>query len=377
MPHQRGLRLLPVNAVRVLYSGTGPGGYDERSVGWFCAYTPIEVIAAAGLSPVRLFGAQGGTESADSILGTNMCPYVRACLEQGLNGNAPRAVVFAGCCDNLRRLYDAWAYYCKHDLALLFDVPRANTPAALELYGRAIEGVACALEEFSGRQINPGALLDAIAERRKLDTKLDRLVELQGAHGRGLPAEDYMRKFIEAQSVSPFEDSAGAGEVARASEGLEAGPRGKGVIVTGNVLRPGRLLEVIDSCGGEVLSLDLCSAERFVTWDGDSPGCEPEDGSRGRIVRYLAERYLSKTPCPRMLNSAERHERLVAGSRRLGARGVIIIPLMFCDPFLYDLPALERRLDEQGIPSLVLNSDYQDDSPGQVTTRVEAFMEMI
>lgn len=376
MSIKRGLRLLPGDAVRTLDSGTGPGVYDERSVGWFCAYTPIEVIAAAGLSPVRLFGAQGGTESADAILGTNMCPYVRACLEQGLDGSAPRAVVVAGCCDNLRRLYDAWSFYCEADLTYLFDVPRDSTPAALEQYRRAIEGLAGVLEEYTGEAITPGALIDAICERRDAEARLGLLSEAQAQPGSRLEAEAYMSEFVAEQAKPPAPAISPGDPDDETQEGRLAGPGRKPVLVTGNIIRPGRLLGVIDSCGGAAVSLDLCSVERFIT--GGAGSADPAPGAdRGQLFAYLAETYLARNPCPRMLNSAERHERLIAGSRRLGARGVIIIPLMFCDPFLYDLPALERRLDEQGIPSLVLNSDYQDDSPGQVTTRVEAFMEMI
>ena len=142
-------------------------------------------------------------------------------------------------------------------------------------------------------------------------------------------------------------------------------------------MRPGGLLEVIDSCGGEVASLDLCSAERYVTWGKAVDTSSVRGASRGELVDMLARRYMSRTPCPRMLNRTERHELLSANARRFGARGVVIMPLMFCDPFLYDLPALESHLDAAGIPSLVLQSDYQDDNIGQLTTRVEAFLEMI
>ncbi len=343
--------------------------FNSRSVGWFCAYTPLELIAAAGLEPVRLFGAAGATPTADSILGTSMCPYVRACLEQGLAGPAPRAVVVAGCCDNLRRLYDAWEHYCGPDFTYMFDVPHERTAPALEHYLRAIRGLAGALEEYTGQPVTAGALLEAIEERRRVEARLGAAALEQSRPEDRLGSEEYMGLFIAEQAASA--DPPGGAAAAR-----RAGSPGKPVVVTGNIIRPGRLLGVVDSCGGAVVALDLCSADRSITW---GPDHSPPDAQAGLepLLAHLAETYLERNPCPRMFESMERHQRLIEDCRRLGARGVIIVPLMFCDPFLYDLPALERSLDGAGIPSLVVNSDYIDDNLGQVLTRVEAFMEMI
>jgi benzoyl-CoA reductase/2-hydroxyglutaryl-CoA dehydratase subunit BcrC/BadD/HgdB len=369
LPAQRGLRFLSVHKVIALESLPEEKRYPEKSVGWFCAYTPLELISAAGLEPVRLFGAPGVTPSADSILGTNMCPYVRACLEQGLAGPAPRAVVVAGCCDNLRRLYDAWTRYCDSDFTYLFDVPRERTESAVEHYLRAIRGLAGALEEYTGQVISNEELVEAIRIRREAEGRLALLCEAQSRPDDRLESEAYMRRFIAEQAHHT--DLPGEGTGTR-----RAGASRKPVVVTGNIVRQGRLLEMIDSCGGVAVALDLCSADRFVTWDQGSPAPEPE-ASRESLLALLARTYLARNPCPRMFDGDERHQRLVEDCGRLGARGVIVVPLMFCDPFLYDLPALQRRLDEAGIPSLVLNSDYIDDNLGQVMTRVEAFMEMI
>jgi len=345
---------------------------EREQAAWFCAYTPVEVLSAAGLEPVRLFGSQGNTDSADSILGTNICPYVSACLEQGLGGSAPRAVVFAGCCDSMRRLSDAWSYYCGPEFAHIMDVPRSGNGVSLELYRAAIEDLIRALEEYRGRAITSQALASAILKRSRADAGLARISAEPHRS-----AEEYLDAFTEAQSITPEKFVQKVGERLRSC--YPAGQSGtrKAVIVTGNLIRPGTVLEVIDDCGAAVVSLDLCSAERYVTWDAEVPLEAVQNATRDELVEEVARRYMSRTPCPRMLNKADRHERIAADAVRLGASGVVIVPLMFCDPFLYDLPSLEKHLYDAGIPSLVLQSDYQDASVGQLTTRVEAFMEMI
>ena len=342
---------------------------------WFCAYTPIEVLAAAGLEPVRLFGKPGNSESADSILGTNICPYVRACLEQGLAGEAPGVVVFAGCCDSMRRLYDAWSFYCHPEFAYAMDVPRSTSDTSLQLYRAAIADLVLSLERFTGTEIGSDALASAIFHRSSADATLARFLPTDD-RGLSMGSEEYLGLFTDAQTAPP-EDFTRRWDV-RSREDQAGGPGGsrKAVIVTGNLIRPGKLLGVIDECGGTVASLDLCSAERFLTWD-EAALERIRDMSRDSLLDELSRRYLMRTPCPRMLNRAERYDRLTADAARRGARGVVIVPLMFCDPFLYDLPSLENHLDAAGIPSLVLQSDYQDENVGQLTTRIEAFMEMI
>ena len=83
------------------------------------------------------------------------------------------------------------------------------------------------------------------------------------------------------------------------------------------------------------------------------------------------------TPCPRTLDKQTRLDNFVQLVKSGNCTGIIYVPLMFCDPFLYELPELKKITDEQGIPGLLLQSDYRDDNMGQIRTRIEAFMEML
>ena len=57
--------------------------------------------------------------------------------------------------------------------------------------------------------------------------------------------------------------------------------------------------------------------------------------------------------------------------------GVIDLNLKFCN--LYDTEGylVERRLSDEGIPVLGLETDYTDSEAEQLRPRVEAFLEMI
>lgn len=348
--------------------GGQDGKGDGSRVGWFCAYTPLEPIIACGFEPQKLLGSGNGTEAADGILQANLCPYVRACLEQGLSGDAPSALVFAGCCDSMRRLKDAWERYCRPRFTYMLDLPRGSGPRELELFTMSVKGLIAGLEELSGHPMSAVSLKEAIFRRSRADSRLAEISAM--AAGGGLSGSSLNEAFVRAQTMS----HADTRETSLPS-GAESSPGAKPVVLSGNISRDGRLVRLVEECGGHVAALDLCSGARFLTWtDGlpDLDGMGVED-----LVFLLAVRYLDKTPCPRMSDHSRRDGSLLELVKETGAGGVIHVPLMFCDPCLYDLPRLQHRLREAGVPGLVLQSDYQDENLGGLRTRIEAFLEMI
>ncbi len=62
-----------------------------KVVGYFCPYVPVELVHAAGLVPLRLmFGGEGeAAEAGEEFLGSNSCPYTRACLGYRALGKNP------------------------------------------------------------------------------------------------------------------------------------------------------------------------------------------------------------------------------------------------------------------------------------------------
>ncbi|MBF8266117.1 MAG: bzdN, partial [Dehalococcoidia bacterium] len=57
-----------------------------KVVGTFCTYVPEEIIYAAGMLPVRLFGAHEPQEVSERHIASMYCPFCRDVLAQGLLG---------------------------------------------------------------------------------------------------------------------------------------------------------------------------------------------------------------------------------------------------------------------------------------------------
>ncbi|MBN2027886.1 MAG: 2-hydroxyacyl-CoA dehydratase [Actinobacteria bacterium] len=331
--------------------------HEDNAVAWFCTYTPLEILDASGLTPVRHFGDPGSLESADSFLHPAICPYVRACLAAAIAGGGPHHAVFVNSCDGMRRLYDAWSDRFRDDFVYLVDLPRNPGAGSERLLAREYKRLMRELSHSWGREITTGGLLEASHARE--ERRLDYLRACEGIYGAAR-----LRLAMEAHTRPP-------GDVLpEASEG--GGNHGAPVLLTGNLLNPAGLVSSLDRAGASVAWIDLCNGDRAFA----SPTLPRGDDVDG-LLASLARSYLDRHPCARMSEPERRYDLLVERVRSEEARGVIYASLKFCDSYLYDFPRVQKRLQEEGIPLLRLESDYSDGHVGQLLTRVEAFLEML
>lgn len=85
-----------------------------KVIGYLCGNVPEEIIVAAGALPVRIMGDPKDTTSlANAYLQSNICPFVRSCLDQGLKGRFKYldGLIFPHTCDGICRLHDVWKRY--------------------------------------------------------------------------------------------------------------------------------------------------------------------------------------------------------------------------------------------------------------------------
>ncbi|WP_287155841.1 2-hydroxyacyl-CoA dehydratase family protein [Candidatus Solincola tengchongensis] len=324
-----------------------------REMAWFCAYTPVEVLMAAGFRPARRFGDPHGLEAADTHLHPALCPYVRACLAQALDRRPPHHAVFVNCCDGMRRLYDAWKVLFPESFTFLMDLPRRTDYRGREMLVMEFRRLLSSLEEFADVDVTADDLRQACREYHEL-----RLSYRRSAEGTDGSARVELAQYIQ-ETCAPVE---------------KVGDWGNGVpvLLTGNLLNPQGLISALQRAGARVVWADLCNGDRPFT------AHEPVEGEDiPRILEALAAQYLERHPCARMVERERRYRLLLERIRECGARGVVYASLKFCDSYLYDFPQLRERLREEGIPLLRLESDYADGHAGQLLTRIEAFLEMI
>jgi len=63
--------------------------------------------------------------------------------------------------------------------------------------------------------------------------------------------------------------------------------------------------------------------------------------------------------------------------RRSGSAGLIVHVQKFCEPELFDVPAIRRRFARIDAPLLFLEGEFEASLSGRVVTLLEAFVEMV
>ncbi|HOX28026.1 MAG TPA: 2-hydroxyacyl-CoA dehydratase family protein [bacterium] len=333
-----------------------------RSAGWFCSYTPVELIAAAGLHPIRISGAVTPSGHADLLMHTNICPFIKSCLETLESGELDfiDMFIFTNGCDAQRRLYDVWRSLRPDKPAHLFCIPKLTGPDSLRRFEIEIGALKTWLEEAAGDKLTDDKIGKYIALYGKLRGLLS---DLQ--HRGDISGKRMLEILLEAQRSKPETaiELIAAEEPAR--EQAHGAPR---VLVTGGMIDDPEFIARIEKFGVRAIALDLCTGLRFTNVgiydDHKSP------------VEALAEMYLLKTPCPRMICIPDTVDRLESLVSELKPDGVIVCSLKFCDTHLYNHQRIREMLRREGTKALFIESDYSSGSE-QIDTRIQAFVEML
>ena len=195
----------------------------EETVSWFCTYTPLEILDAAGLVPIRNFGDAAALESADTFLHPAICPYIRACLAEALREEGPHHAVFINSCDGMRRLYDAWTNRFPDDFVHLMDLPRNDGSWGERILIQEYRELIAALEEARGIRIDALALSEAVLARE--ERRREYLRRAEGKRG-----EERLRLAMRFQNPS-------ADAPPPPADSGDGGGSGVPVLLTGNLLK--------------------------------------------------------------------------------------------------------------------------------------------
>ncbi len=342
-------------------------------------FAPEEMIHAAGMLPVCLWGAEIPVRLADAKLQSFACSVARTSLELGLSGTLSvcDAFVFPSTCDAFQNLSEVWKA-TMHKPCFEVTFPRGTDSSPARRYlERELERFRRDLEAFSGVTVDEAALgksLQVYADHRRLMRELDRA---RARHPGFLSARQTMEVVLSA-SFLPKEAHADLvrsllASVPEAGSGAEKTPaQGRGPVrlyLTGVMARPAAIPAALEELGVWVVGDDLGLGSLYYAIE------IPEGGSRQAA---LAEGYLRYPPCSTIHRpSPARATELIGRVRRRGAEGVLILATKFCEPEFFDAPQLREDLNTAGIPSILLETELGMAAPASVRTRVEAFVETL
>ena len=350
----------------------GYKGQGRKIIGYFCDYTPEEVIHAAGMIPVRITGTRDQIDKADRYLQSNVCSFARSCLELALRGTYDYldGLVVTHTCDLITKMYEIWQYRLEKPdfLHYVWFPHKIDDEAASVVVEEEIKRLKCSLEEFSGSEISDEALSNSIEVYNTGRRLLRELYELRKSDPPKISGTEALTVTLSALLMPREEHNLLLREVLRSIEGREDGPqRNTRLMIAASMIDDIDLIQVIEERGGTVVCDDLCTGTRYF-WD------QVEVSNRPPITR-LAERYLRKVPCPRTYQSERpRIAHIKAMINDYQAEGVILYILRCCDAHLYQYPKLRKELD---VPLLYIQGEQDLSGLAQIRNRVDAFLEMI
>jgi bcr-type benzoyl-CoA reductase subunit C len=350
-----------------------------KVVGAFPMNFPAEIAHAAGALPVLIQENREPDSIGRNLLAEFYCGYSRNVADSAAKG--------------MLDIYDGF-FLADHCIQLLgaVDVVRADSPGPVYFgqlppslgdgwaLGEARLMMRSFVEEmgrFAGRPVTDAALAASIElynENRRL------LRELFASRRAGNAALTATQLQVLVKSSMVMDKQEHTGLLRQIVAGLASAPRDDRVRLhlSGHLCHAPKpeLLAAIEECGVIIVDDDLFTGTRYISTDvvlDTAGGVDP--------VEALTRWYLNRdaaAPCPtRVKHETDWEDHLVHAVEASGAEGVIVLMVRFCEPHMLYYPELRKRLNERGIPHLLIETEHEGLPVETVQTRVEAMLERI
>jgi benzoyl-CoA reductase/2-hydroxyglutaryl-CoA dehydratase subunit BcrC/BadD/HgdB len=345
----------------------------KKAVGCFYIYTPEELVYAAGMLPVGMWGGPTAGTLSDRYLQGFCCSVMRANTEQALLGQYDflSAVIITSFCDTLKCIIENW----KTALPQLTIIPmiypqNRKIPPGKTFMREELERVKKELERVAGKEITEADLETTVdlydtyrSTMREFTETVRKQPSLLSAKTRHLiiKAAYFMDKKIYTEKIRKLID-----EINKLPEEQTAA---KKIILTGLIAEPAGMLDIMTENQMYVVADDLAQESRqFRT-------AAPKEGD---ALQRMVERIAMQDGCAFLYDEGKsRGARIVGLAAKYEADAVIYCQLKFCDPEEFDYPIIKKELEAAGIPALYLEIEQQMDSLGQLRTRIQSFAEIL
>jgi benzoyl-CoA reductase/2-hydroxyglutaryl-CoA dehydratase subunit BcrC/BadD/HgdB len=356
----------------------------RKVVGTFCVFVPEElVLAVDGICVGLCAGAPWALEEAERYLPRNTCSLIKGFFGFQLGKVCPYlmasdVIVGENTCDGKKKAYEIFADHV--DDMYVMDMPQTKSEEGRAVLASAYRNFVGKLEDVSGRTITVDSLrkgIQVVNDKRRALHRLSRLRAADPAPISGLDA-------LLATQISFYDDPPRfTDSLGKICDELEKRiENGRGVRPAGapRILMSGcpmaipnwKVPHIVESSTKAVIvGEESCVGERGTRNLTDDAGESVEALLENTVERYFQIDCAVFTPNP------ERLEHVRQMARDLKADGVIHYGLQFCHPYQIEAGPVERALEEDGIPTLRIDTDYSQEDVEQIRTRVEAFVERL
>ncbi len=348
-----------------------------KVAGVFCTFTPTEILDAAGFISVSLCGMSDETiPAAEAHLPKNLCPLIKSSYGFAVSDKCPYTyfsdlIVGETTCDGKKKMYELLD---RIRPTYILHLPQGHDSDPVTTWTAELRRFIRYLEEKFDVTITDEMLRDAARKRNVEREARLKLMALQAQVPPPMSGLQMYRTMEGTGFMFTHEDRVQKLDELRHSVEENGNPdawaNAKRILVTGcpigGVL--GKTVQAIEENGGVVVCHENCSGIKAAYQMVDA---EAED-----IVRAIAERYL-QIGCSVMTPNSYRMELLPKLVEAFHVDGIVEIDLQACTPYCVESFQIRELCDKMKVPYLSVETDYSQSDSGQLSTRIEAFLEML
>jgi len=360
--------------------------HTGKLVGTTCIQAPEELIYAVGATPVRLCnGSYHYDQRGAEFMPAKSCSMVKATLGMLSSETAipkigkPDMIVNPSTCDQKKKssaMIESLGYS-------VFDLefPNVKESEASRVYWRrAVRDFAARLQQLTGKKLTRKKLKEAMAKTGRAQAAFRKLHNFRRKSPSIILGKDVFlvtnAYFFDdigrwTAAVEKLNEELAQREAAGFRAAQSKAPR---VLFTGSppVFPNLKLPLLIEEAGGVVVSDETCSSNRML-YDMTAV----DEWLLNDMVDSLADKYLKPCTCPVFTRNEDRRRRLLDLVAQFGVDGVVYQAFSGCQVYEMEYRSVAEELNKAGIPMLYVETDYSPDDKGQLSTRIEAFLESL
>jgi benzoyl-CoA reductase/2-hydroxyglutaryl-CoA dehydratase subunit BcrC/BadD/HgdB len=255
---------------------------------------------------------------------------------------------------------------------------RKDNDISRNYWQNSVKEFAVDLMKFTGKKITASRLKKALARKNLARDEYRRFYNLRKSVPAAILGKDaflvtdsYFTDDLESwtQALKKLND-----ELEQNISSEEGGPGRPRFLFTGSppVFPNLKVPLLVEELGGLIAMDEVCSSSRILY---DKPYYEEE--ALYDMVPAIADTYLKPCTCPCFAMNDERKDKLALLIEDFSIDGVIYQAFSGCNLYEMEHMGIGNFLKEMKVPMLYIESDYSQEDTGQLSTRIEAFIESV
>lgn len=346
----------------------------KKVIGCYPYYVPEELVYAAGMVPMGLWGKKGSPQKAKEYFASFYCSLVQMNMEMALSGELDKlsGVIHTTLCDTLRPASQNFRVAIEK-IPFIFMAhaqnrkPEYGVEYTVTIYTKVLKQ----LEEIAGCKVSDEDLRQAIKVYNENRQAKREFVKQAAQHPEVISA---VKRSAVLKSSYFMEKPQHTAMLKELNEQLNKLPlvewEGTRVVTSGILCDNPALLNIFDEYKIAIVADDVANESRSFRKDASE---------EGNPMYALAKQFADQDQDPLLYDPAldSRSSHIVNLVKNSNAQGAVVVMMTFCDPEEMEYPSLVKALSGAKIPYVKIGYDHQIKDFGQAKTSLQAFADLL